>query len=98
MESMVTEPETIKRDIDISNIRDGEENVYGSLIPGPWLEAAWSVNEEIAGASSDNVDCILTSGCAKIRKARMPESCFDRSVVILFTTGHRFRFSFLLSF
>ena len=74
MESMVTEPETIKREIDISNIREGEENVYGSPIPGPRQEAARSVNEEIAGASSDNVDRILTSGCAKTRKARMPES------------------------
>ena len=71
---MVTEPETIKRKIDISNIREGEENVYGSVIPGPRREAARSLNEEIAGASSDNVDHILTSGCAKIRKARlMPE-------------------------
>ena len=31
MESMVTEPETIKREIDISNdIREVEENVHGS--------------------------------------------------------------------
>ena len=77
MESMVTEPETIKREIiDISNdIRGGEENVYGCPIPGPRREAARSVNEEIAGASSDNVDRILASGCAKTRKARlMPES------------------------
>ena len=30
MESMVTEPETMKREIDISNdIREGEANVYG---------------------------------------------------------------------
>ena len=64
MESMVTEPETIKREIDISNIREGGENVYGSPIPGPRREAARSVNEEIAGASSDNVDnCILASIC-----------------------------------
>ena len=69
---MVTE--TIKREIDISNIREGEENVYGSPIPGPRREAARSVNKEIAGVSSDNVDRILTSGCAKIRKARMQES------------------------
>ena len=32
------------------------------------------LNEEIAGVSSDNVDRILASSCAKIRKARMPES------------------------
>ena len=75
MESMVTEPESIKREIDISNdIREGEENVYGSPIPGPQREASRSVNEEITGASSDNVNRILASGCAKTWKARMPES------------------------
>ena len=71
---MATEPETIKGEIDISNIREGEENVYGSPIPGPRREAARSVNEEIAGSSSDNVDRILALGCAKTLKARMPES------------------------
>ena len=72
---MFTEPETIKRKIDISNIGEGEENVYGSLIPDPRRAAARSLNEKIATASFDNVDRILTSGCAKIRKARlMPES------------------------
>ena len=76
MESMVvTKSETIEREIDISNdIREGEENVYGSPIPDPRREAARSDNEEIAGVSSDNVDRIFASGCAKTRKARMPES------------------------
>ena len=73
MESMVTEPETIKREIDISNdIREGEENVTDLPVPGPRREAARSVNEEIAGASSD-VDRILASGCAKTWKARKPK-------------------------
>ena len=70
---MVTEPETIKREIiDISNdIRGGGGNVYGCPIPGPRREAARSVNEEIAGASSDNVDRILASGCAKTWEAKI---------------------------
>ena len=48
MESMVvTESETIKREIDISNdIREGEENAYGSPIPDPRREAARSDNED----------------------------------------------------
>ena len=48
MESMVvTESETIEREIDISNdIREGEENVYGSPIPDPRREAARSDNED----------------------------------------------------
>ena len=75
MESMVTEPESIKREIDISNdIREVEENVYGSPFLALGKKLAWSVNEElIAGASSDNnVDRIRTSHRA-VLKLRKPE-------------------------
>ena len=51
----VTEPETIEREFDSNDIREEEENFYGSPISsGPRREAAQSI--EMAGASSGNVD------------------------------------------